>query len=257
MLPTCVSFSNPLTLFSPKSQPTLHSTVRLQDGASVSGQPRGERVIRDRILLLPQPGFLLSTNIQRLFAATTPSDLPPDAQSEGDQARFLTALLAAATAGAGAGFTQDNIPLMGVETTKTPYADYIGFQDDIIDPLKPVTHGQFKFTRLDIIDEFGQAVSAIDPKRARPIRPLISTDTASSSNSRLGSTKGRGSTLASCIWTPIRPSAGDHARSGKILVKGFLVFNYAEYALKVFLPDGTFYREVRRAGPSGATETPS
>ena len=38
-------------------------------------------------------------------------------------------------------------------------------------------------------------------------------------------------------------------------VWGILVVNYAEYALQIFLPDGTFYREVRLGGPSGATES--
>ena len=36
---------------------------------------------------------------------------------------------------------------------------------------------------------------------------------------------------------------------------GYLIVNYAEYALQIFLPDGQFYREVRLGGPTGATES--
>jgi hypothetical protein len=39
-------------------------------------------------------------------------------------------------------------------------------------------------------------------------------------------------------------------------VWGYLLINYAEYALQIFLPDGQFYREVRLGGPTGTTETP-
>jgi len=184
----------------------------LKDGADVNGMTKDERVIRGRILVLPQPGFLLSTNIKRLFSATASADLPEDLRSEKDQedlltavqqlaylsspltgfsdhlvnllngthikpsirlpGKPLTALKAAINAGQRAGFNKTEIELMGIETTKTPYADYVSFPDGTIDPLKPVTHGQFKFTRLDVLDKFGQAVSALDPAPANRIPPL-------------------------------------------------------------------------------------
>ncbi|KAI1129984.1 hypothetical protein F5Y10DRAFT_290228 [Nemania abortiva] len=294
----------------------------LRDGANVDGETEDERVIRGRILVLPQPGFLLSTNIQRLFAATNAKDLPPDLQSEDERAKFLSevqqlaylssplagfidhlitilngthikptirkpgqsleALEEAATAGKGAGFCVDNITFMGIETNKTPYADYIGFPNEKIDPLKPVTHGQFKFTRLDIIDKFGQAISAIDPKPARLIPPLYPALSEYFHPQHLSSDRGQAKTVGQdpyghCQFAQFPPTINQEARlNANFLhldpdpaigwrpctewedpVWGFLVVNYAEYALQVFLPDGTFYREVRKGGPSGVTETPS
>lgn len=37
---------------------------------------------------------------------------------------------------------------------------------------------------------------------------------------------------------------------------GWIVTNYADYGIQLFLPDGTFYREVRFGGPNGALAEP-
>lgn len=37
---------------------------------------------------------------------------------------------------------------------------------------------------------------------------------------------------------------------------GWIVINYADYGIQLFLPDGTFYREVRIGGPNGALAEP-
>ncbi|KAI1457412.1 hypothetical protein F4805DRAFT_177981 [Annulohypoxylon moriforme] len=37
---------------------------------------------------------------------------------------------------------------------------------------------------------------------------------------------------------------------------GWVITNYADYGIQLFLPDGTFYREVRFGGPLGTLETP-
>jgi hypothetical protein len=37
---------------------------------------------------------------------------------------------------------------------------------------------------------------------------------------------------------------------------GWVVTNYADYGMQIFLPDGTFYREVRFGGPNGALAEP-
>lgn len=38
---------------------------------------------------------------------------------------------------------------------------------------------------------------------------------------------------------------------------GWLITNYADYGIQLFLPDGTFYREVRFGGPLGALQSPA
>ncbi len=171
---------------------------------------------------------------------------------------------------------------MGIETTKVPYADYAAFPDDTVDPLKPVTHGQFKFTRLDIIDKFGQAISAINPQPARTIPPLYPALSEYFHPQHLSSDRAQTNTVGRdpyghCQFAQFPPTINQEARiNARFLhpdpdsavgwrpctdwedpVWGFLVVNYSEYALQIFLPDGTFYREVRLGGPSGATETPA
>ncbi|KAI1165319.1 hypothetical protein F5B18DRAFT_611489, partial [Nemania serpens] len=48
---------------------------------------------------------------------------------------------------------------------KAPYGRLAQVRGEIIteDPFKPVTHGQFVFTKLTIVDKFGQIVSCIEP----------------------------------------------------------------------------------------------
>ncbi|KAK5655815.1 hypothetical protein OQA88_5353 [Cercophora sp. LCS_1] len=296
---------------------------------AVNGKSNDERVIRGRVLVLPQPGFMLSTNIQRLFNATPLDELPDDLRSEKQQKDLLAQveklaylsspltgfadhlitllngthikpsirppgkplqpLKAAINAGRRAGFNDREIRLMGIETTKTPYADYVSFPDATIDPLKPVTHGQFKFTRLDIIDKFGQAISAIDPAPSTTIPPLypalseyfhpqrhpvdpfqantIGPDPYGHCQfAQFPHTINQDARLNASFVVPPSRTAGTTVASGAKFrpvtewdnpIWGILVINYAEYALQIFLPDGTFYREVRLGGPSGATETPA
>jgi len=289
---------------------------------NVKGKTQDERVITGRILVLPQPGFALSTDIQRLFQATLPADLPADLRSEAAQEALLTQvqglpylsaplsgfsdhlvtllngmhikpsvrlrpdapvrpLQAAVNAGLRAGFDDGVIRLMDIETTKTPYSDYVFFPDDTIDPLKPVSHGQFKFTRLDIFDKWGQAISAINPAPSNTIPPLYPALSEYFHPQHLSSDPGRANTVGDdpydhCQFAQFPPTINQDARINASFLHfdadarswrpctewespiwGFLVVNYAEYALQVFLPDGTFYREVRLGGPSGATETPA
>ncbi|KAK3939530.1 hypothetical protein QBC46DRAFT_437333 [Diplogelasinospora grovesii] len=308
---------------------TPHGTVApfrygLDPDKDIAGKTQDETVITGRILILPQPGFVLSKNIDRLFKATPPDELPDNLRDVGSQEklkhdavqlRFLSApldgfknhlitmlngihvkpsvrlpgqplqpLRAAIAAGQDAGFGNLNdpnepknkiIPLMGIETTKTPYADYVDFPVADIDPLKPVTHGQFKFTRLDIFDKFGQTISAINPAPARTIPAL---NPALSEYFHPQHLKGdpkqaktvEGAQYASCQFAQFPPTINQESRMNASFLHfdddlgawrpctewenpiwGFLVVNYAEYAVQVFLPDGTFYREARRGGRAG------
>ncbi|RTE71614.1 hypothetical protein BHE90_013975 [Fusarium euwallaceae] len=59
-------------------------------------------------------------------------------------------------------FTEADLILMGLETDLTPYGTGVSFTSDQ-NPFKPVTHGQFSFSKLNIIDKFGQAVHALSP----------------------------------------------------------------------------------------------
>lgn len=191
----------------------------------------------------------------------------------------------------GAGFDNDQIKAMDIETDKVPFANHVPFPDDSIAPFKPACHGQFKFTRLDIFDKFGQAISAIDPTPTNQIPPLypvlseyfhpqhLSSD-PDTPDFKQAKTVGK-DPFGSCQFAQYPPTINQDARINAAFMHwdekagntglwrpcsewkdenpiwGYLVVNYAEYALQVFLPDGQFYREIRQGGPSGTTETPS
>jgi hypothetical protein len=75
----------------------------------------------------------------------------------------VTPLTAAVLAGAGIGMTQSDFTLIGEQSAQTPFGALVDFSNSLKDPFKPVTHGQFRFTRLNIIDKFGQVISGIQP----------------------------------------------------------------------------------------------
>jgi hypothetical protein len=292
----------------------------LDEDTDIKPYINDQRTINGRILVLPQPGFTISKNIERLFRATNASDLPADLQTDAEQKALVTdaaqlqylsapltgmkdhlitllngihikpsirmpnqplqPLQAAIVAAKDSGIGDPEIKLMGIETTKTPYANYVEFPDADINPLKPVTHGQFKFTRLDIIDKFGQAISAINPAPATSIPPVYPALSEYFHPQHLKGNRDMAKTVESdsyvnCEFGQFPPTINQEARINASFLHfdvdqkvyrpctewetpiwGFLVVNYAEYAMQVFLPDGTFYREVRRGGPDGTTASP-
>ncbi|KAF2403812.1 hypothetical protein EJ06DRAFT_579746 [Trichodelitschia bisporula] len=181
------------------------------------------------------------------------------------------------------------ISLMDIETDKVPFTNHVPFPDRQIAPLKPVCHGQFKFTRLDVFDKFGQAISAINPAPTNAVPPLypvlseyfhpqhLSTDPASEGYLQAKSV-GK-DPFGSCQFGQYPPIINQDTRINTAFMHwdekagvsglwrpctewenpiwGYLVVNYAEYAMQVFLPDGQFYREIRMGGPTGTTEKPA
>lgn len=176
----------------------------------------------------------------------------------------------------------DLLARMDTETTLTPYGATA--VNTNAPPMKPVTHGQLMFTKLNIIDKFGQVVCAIDPSPRRAgtpvptITPCLSdtffpgtigdTDPklpASRANVVIPQTDNN-----ACPLISLPPSINQPARlNAAFLVKdtgtgiwrestdwdldpgpiiGWMVVNYANQGLQFFFPDGTFYREVRLGG---------
>jgi hypothetical protein len=72
-------------------------------------------------------------------------------------------LAAALVAGEPIGFTAADLALIGDQSGLTPYGSLGDFSTALKDPFKPVTHGQFRFTKLNIVDKFGQVISGIQP----------------------------------------------------------------------------------------------
>ncbi|KAH7173983.1 uncharacterized protein B0J16DRAFT_325467 [Fusarium flagelliforme] len=154
----------------------------------------------------------------------------------------------------------------------------------------PVTHGQFRFRKFNVIDKFGQALMAIDQKPRRdgppPVYPCISNFYAPQEVTVDG--KKYANTVIQdkseqCEFLQLPPQINQPARINAKFVRrisddpnpvfqgaaawrpvtewespiwGWVITNYADYGIQLFLPDGTFYREVRVGGPLGTLASP-
>jgi hypothetical protein len=320
------------------------------DPEQLDSPPKDRRRLAGRVLILPQPSFSLEAKIAQLLANTLPSKLKeylPDDDLEYldknlQQLQFLSAPLGGfnshmltveqgnhvkpsvrdpvkATLSflpeafrAEAGLNAESMPAMDIETDVTPYGKFRKSIAGKKGPasFKPVTHGQFRLTRLNIIDRFGQAIHAIDPQpvpegdKTPTVAPCISDWYAP------GAKQGKGNVTIpnvverninekdpKCEYVQVPPQINQPARLNAVWampveekkkaappvpppsqvgdpnpepetpfwraandwdqpIWGWVVVNYANFGLQFFLPSGAFYREVRRAGPTGALASP-
>ncbi|KAI9932533.1 hypothetical protein ASPWEDRAFT_100772 [Aspergillus wentii DTO 134E9] len=278
------------------------------------------RILSGRVLVLPQPSFSLDAKIKQLFSDTSPSVLDKFLKKkERDELSravktlpYLSAPLTGFTdglltmahgthikplnkeIGGGSdkftaigdailnrlGFTKENLEMIYGQSALTPYAGMVAFTDDHC-PFKPVTHGQFRFRKLNIIDKFGQTLVGIDPQPRKegppPMYPSISDffepqTVDSHANTVIKNNEGL------CEFIQVPPQINQNSRLNAEFVKrtldenaishwrpasewenpiwGWVVTNYADQSLQFFLPNGTFYREVRIGGPNGVLEEP-
>ncbi|KAI1395302.1 hypothetical protein F4819DRAFT_478817 [Hypoxylon fuscum] len=299
------------------------------------------RVLSGRVLILPQPSFSLGAKITQLFDNTPPdilneylsekerkilrdnisklsylssplsgftggivttaegSHIKPENKIVSDGTETSSAIDAAVNDKAG--FTASNIQLIQGQSASTPYAATVNFQDTKWCPFKPVTHGQFRFRKLNIIDKFGQCLVPIDQNPRvggfPPLYPCISDfyepqtikldgkDYANTviqdkpaqnefvqlppqinQNARLNacfvkSTGENGVTPTSSKKKKQRskssaPAAWRPASEWENPIWGWVITNFADSGIQLFLPDGTFYREVRFGGPLDALKSP-
>ncbi|KAH0538453.1 hypothetical protein FGG08_004951 [Glutinoglossum americanum] len=281
------------------------------------------RIASGRILILPQPIFDLQAQITRLFS-TTPEDLlnsalPPEKQKElladlhtlhflsspldGFTDHLLTVshgshikpnarmrkqalqpIPDAVKASSEGGMKEDQLQWIDKESDLTPYGFMVSFLGEDYSAFKPVTHGQFRFTKLNIIDKFGQAVHAIDPSYhptgPQAVYPCISEyyepQVYPPGHRDAGQPKIVGPREADgfCEFMQVPPQINQPTRLNSAFVVrneestsavywrpatewenpiwGWLVVNYVDYGIQIFLPDGTFYREVRLAAPNSS-----
>ncbi|EWZ46247.1 hypothetical protein FOZG_02402 [Fusarium oxysporum Fo47] len=290
------------------------------------------RVLSGRVLILPQPSFALGAKIKQLFQNTPPSILdeylPEEdrdnllaniselsylssplsgfmsglvTQAEGSHLKpenkvvgrdgESSSVLTAATFDP-AGLTQDKLQLIDGNSALTPYAALVNFTDSEHCPFKPVTHGQFRFRKFNVIDKFGQSLMAIDQRPRRdgppPIYPCISNFYAPQEvtldGQKYANTVIKDNPEQS-EFLQLQPQMNQPARINAKFVRriaddpsgspaspgaatwrpvtewetpiwGWVITNYADYGIQIFLPDGTFYREVRVGGPLGTLQSP-
>ncbi|GAO17330.1 uncharacterized protein UV8b_05560 [Ustilaginoidea virens] len=78
----------------------------------------------------------------------------------------------------GAGFNKPQLRIIDIQTDDTPFCNSVKSSTTAYSLFKPATHGQFRFTKINIIDKFGQVIHAIDPtpdeKSRQPVWPCIS-----------------------------------------------------------------------------------
>ncbi|KAK3950187.1 hypothetical protein QBC32DRAFT_347301 [Pseudoneurospora amorphoporcata] len=161
-----------------------------------------------------------------------------------------------------------NLSVIKEESHLTPYGSLPAFLNSYISGFKPVTHGKMLFTKINIIDKFGQVAHAIDPnaKESPPIYPSVSQEYSiddAHHDAPTPPSKRESIQLPLAINQPTRLNAHFLVRdddTGRISVSGdrwrpstefdkpiwgWVVVNYVNRGLQFFLPDGTFYREVR------------
>ena len=110
----------------------------------------------------------LTTNLLTLADG---AHVQPNITVPGSETSFP--LAAALASGTEVGFIEEDFVLIGEESALTPYGSLVDFSTALTQPFKGVTHGQMHFTKLNIVDKFGQVVSAIPPLQA--LDPLKDT----------------------------------------------------------------------------------
>ncbi|KAF3909804.1 hypothetical protein ABW21_db0201644 [Orbilia brochopaga] len=304
----------------------IKEDVDLQEAfRDIKLEDRDYRRLSGRVLILPQPSFSLEAKIRQFFDDTPV--LPDTRLDEGDedfiknklrQLGFISGPLAGFSSHlvtleqgnhvkpilkvpdtgelkvvpeairTAAGLTEDRIAMIGLESDVTPYGTSKKEPSNNASIFKPVAHGQFKFTKLNIIDKFGQAITAIDPrpsKEPHKVWPCISDwykphtlkDTEKTPNIIERDEK----EPSRCEYVQVPPTLNQPCRlNGAFIVPsvgtkevkkpetritpeanknpfwrstnewdkpvwGWVVVNYANSGVQIFLPDGTFYREIR------------
>lgn len=176
---------------------------------------------------------------------------------------------------------QIDLGLIGESSDPTPYgslATLAGLPRGV-SGFKPVTHGQLRFSKINVVDKFGQVVHAIDPALVDDppaIYPTVGDVYA------IDGVPGDGGDDANVVdplrsslhhseYVQLLPAINQPARLNAHFVVpnadaasggakwrpatefdepvwGWVVVNYADRGLQFFLPNGAFYREVRSAG---------
>ncbi|KAJ4294659.1 hypothetical protein N0V88_004888 [Collariella sp. IMI 366227] len=187
-------------------------------------------------------------------------------------------------------FGSDELGIIGSKSEDTPFGTLVlfGASEPTEIPFKPCTHGQFRFTKLNVIDKFGQAICAIDPRYGyedtQAVYPCLSDFFAPGQLDN-----GQPNVVepppqpGHCEFVQVPPAINQPARLNSCFVThdtrqdkdpgtysywrptsewenpiwGWIVLNYADYGIQLFLPDGTFYREVRIAAPTAPISGPA
>ena len=168
-----------------------------------------------------------------------------------------------------AGLTPQDFQDMDTATATTPFATVTSIPTDVskFSPFKPCTHGQFRFTKLKLVDKFGQVDegvrSVIDNNGSVSQTPLFpclgdSYSVQEVKQDQANTVIPRKDNLNTFVQLP--PSINQHARVNASFltldgkgwrqnqewespVRGWLVIDYANASIQIFSTDGNFVRE--------------
>jgi hypothetical protein len=172
--------------------------------------------------------------------------------------------------GAEIGFTTDSMSLMDYGAPYTPFASLVDVPADPskVSPFKPCIHGQFRFTKLQLVDKFGQVVTpsnVFDPDKPWPIFPCLGQTYSldAIANGSANAVLSRNDNMSPFVQLP--PSINQPARvNGDFVtfgkhgwrpldewenpVCGWIVVNFPDFSLQVFDDSGHFIREFQLIG---------
>jgi hypothetical protein len=180
----------------------------LSDPKKNTNNQNNFRTLSGRVIVLPQPRFSLESVVLQVLdsqSADIPTDIDLDALKKHiRQIKFISAPLSGLTnhlltrcegahvkpnvrtqgetviplAAADAteiGMDLPRLALVDAESALTPYGSLMAFGMDQYphNPFKPVMHGQMVFTKLNIIDKFGQSIClpASNRRRVHHLQP--------------------------------------------------------------------------------------
>ena len=267
------------------------------------------RVINGRCPVLPQASSILATTLQQAFDRIGAANLPISLDQQDQiiqnalkldtvstpldsftnqlitlmQGTHITPVVqgpngapqftddGAAQVSSELSLTPQDLALDAAQLNTTPFAGLVNIPADsnTYSPFKPCTHGQFRFTKLNIVDKFGQIVQGIkdtcDPEQGvgltqMPLFPCLgeaySLDTTSTNIAKTVIPRSDGL----CEFVQLPPSINQNARinadflvdqmtggvPASVLkaagdwdnpVRGWLVLNYANASMQVSLSD--------------------
>ncbi|KAI3580737.1 hypothetical protein IWW34DRAFT_691963 [Fusarium oxysporum f. sp. albedinis] len=269
------------------------------------------RIIHGRTLITPQTSTTLRSRLAQLFDQTDaavlekilPKGMREDILSKVMELSFFSAPLTGfadhmATMRRGAhptpsipvddraardllGIGPEDFKFMQDTAGLTPYGITTPVMPPVANgcPFKPVIHGQARFTRMVIVDKFGQIVTGIEPPQldGTPGTALYPCISSSLSCQRVPSTYFPNTAIkideeqGPCQFFQITPRINQKARLNAYYVVsdgkgghreaadwdnpvwGWLVANYVDRSIMVFNPDGAFVREVLLVGESSSS----
>ncbi|KAG8527297.1 uncharacterized protein KY384_008041 [Bacidia gigantensis] len=302
--------------FAPQGPQARYGYLLNDEDIATTSVQSDYRVLHGRIPVLPQASYALEASLKQVFAKLRPDQQSLTATEQAallKSARALDFVSApmegltdqlitrkqgihvtplvfdengnptvtpeARAIGAEIGLDDYQFAWMKDVMKTTPFANLVGIPADhtTYNPFKPATHGQFRFTKFNIVDKFGQVVrgvgsyidsaASIHPIPA-PLLPCLGDSYTVQANAdgspkivlpRINSTDGL------CPFVQLPPSINQEARVNfdfvtldtlddgnqawrpvsewENPVRGWLIINYANESFQIFTPDGRFVKE--------------